>query len=248
MEDLIKKLHAYSRYLELRDSIPYWEAQLPELKYRLEEMQWNQQQKETELLTLKEPNFFQRLFGRAEEKKERISKQIREISGAKTAAQWELEGLEKQIREGREELALLEDSRNHYEAAKAAAALSPAGESRLMMEQISAFAPVALETAWHVLMALEDARPWMSRDARTTGVGPDNRKMECLARAEAAAALLREILEALPEGIATVGSYLREPHDYIYGVTSEFKQLDRLERAQEQIRTVRTQLKLILGE
>jgi hypothetical protein len=85
MEDLIKKLRDYSRFLELEDSIPYWESQIPELKYRLEEMKWNQQQKEMELLNLKEPNFFQRTFGRAEEKKERINRQIREISSAKTA-------------------------------------------------------------------------------------------------------------------------------------------------------------------
>ena len=106
MEDLIKNLRAYGRFLELEDSIPFWESQIPELKDRLEEMKWNQQQKEMELLNLQEPNFVQRIFGKAEEKKERISKQIREITAAKTAAQWELEGLEKQIAAGREELAL----------------------------------------------------------------------------------------------------------------------------------------------
>lgn len=248
MEDLIKNLRAYGRFLELEDSIPFWESQIPELKDRLEEMKWNQQQKEMELLNLQEPNFVQRIFGKAEEKKERISKQIREITAAKTAAQWELEGLEKQIAAGREELALLADSRKNYEAARSGAALSAAQESQLMMEEITAFAPVALETAWHVLMALEEARPWMSRDARTTRVGEDNRKMACLSKAEEAAARLREILAVMPEGVATVGSYLRAPRDYIYGVTSEFKQLDRLERAQEQIRTIRTQLKLLLGE
>lgn len=248
MEDLMKKLRDYSRFLELEDSIPYWESQIPEMNDRLEEMKWNQQQKELELLNLKEPNFFQRTFGRAEEKKERLAKQIREITAAKTAVQWELEGLKKQIQSGKEELSLLAGSGNAYQTAKAGAVLSAAQESRLMMEELTAFAPVALETAWHVLEALEDARPWMSRDARTTRVGYDNRKMECLSKAEAAAARLMEILTAMPEGVATIGSYLRSPHDYIYGVTSEFKQLDRLEQAQEQIRTVRTNLKLLLGE
>ena len=248
MEDLIKKLRGYGRFLELEDNIPYWESQIPELKARLSEMKWNQQQKEIELLNLQEPNFFQRLFGKAEEKKERISKQIRELTSAKTAAQWELEGLEKQIQAGKEELALLADSWKHYEAAKREAVLSSAQESQLMMEEITAFAPVALETAWHVLEALEDARPWMQKDVLTTRVGQDNRKMECLSNAEAAANRLMEILTVLPEGVATIGSYLRQPHDYIYGVTSEYKQLDRLAQAQEQIRTIRTQLKLLLGE
>ena len=248
MEELLNKMKRYSRFLELEDSIPYWESQIPELKARLSEMKWNQQQKEIELLNLQEPNFLQRLFGKAEEKKERLSKQIREIAAAQTAAQWELEGLEKQIQTGRKELETLAGSGKAYEAAKASTELSSAQESRLMMEEITAFAPVALETAWHILQALEDARPWMARDARTTRVGQDNRKMACLAKAEAAATRLTEILAVMPEGIATIGSYLKGPHDYIYGVTSEFKQLDRLERAQEQIRTIRTQLKLILGE
>ena len=61
---------------------------------------WNLHQKELELLQLKAPNFFQRILGRAEEKKEKLSKQIREITAAKTAAQWELEGLEKQAEGG----------------------------------------------------------------------------------------------------------------------------------------------------
>ena len=248
MEDLIRKLRAYSRFLELEDSIPYWESQIPELKARLSEMQENQRRKEMERLSLKEPNLLQKILGKAEEKKERISKQIRQLSSAATAAQWELESLEKQIRAGKEELALLADSRKDYEAAKREAVLSSAQESRLMMEEITAFAPVALETAWHVLEALEDARPWMQKDALTTRVGQDNRKMECLSKAEAAASRLLEILTVMPEGAATIGSYLRQPHDYIYGVTSEYKQLDRLEQAQEQIRTIRTQLKLLLGE
>ena len=248
MEQLLENLRSYGRLLELEDSIPYWESQIPELKDRMTEMKWNQQQKETELLTLQEPNMFQRIFGRAEEKKEKLVKQIREITAARTAAQWELDDLEKQIAAGKQEVAALAESREAYETARNALTLSAAQESRLLMEQISVLAPVALEAAWHVLTALENARPWMQQDAVRKGVSEKNRKMECLLKAEEAAARLRNILEALPEGVATVGSYLQSPHDYIYGVTSEFKQLDRLERAQEQIRTIRTQLKLLLGE
>lgn len=243
MEALLTKLRAYSRFLELEDNIPYWEAQIPELEDRLAEMKWNQNQKKLELLQLQSPNFLQRMFGRAEEKKEKLAQQIREITAAQTAAQWELEGLNKQIEEGKQELVALAGSREAYHAAKAEAVLTPAQDSRLVMEQISAFAPVALETAWHVLEALETARPWMT--ARITA---DNRKMECLGKAEAGAGRLCEVLAALPEGAADVGSYLKAPHAYIYGVTSQYKQLDRLELAQEQVRNVRSQLKLLLGE
>ena len=248
MEDLIQKLRAYSRFLELEDSIPYWESQIPELKARLSEMKWNQQQKEIELLNLQEPNFFQRLFGKAEEKKEQISKQIRELTSAKTAAQWERESLEKQIQAGKEELALLADSWKNYEAAKREAVLSSAQESRLMMEEISAFAPVALETAWRALEILEEARPWMRHDAMTDRVGYGNRKMEYLYKAQDCTRRLRNLLAAMPEGVASEGSSFENLYGYICGVTSDFKQLDRLEQAQEQLRTVRNQLKRLLGE
>ena len=248
MDELLKKLKDYSRFLELEDSIPYWEAQIPELKDRLGEMKWNLQQKEVELLTLKEPNVFQRLFGRAEEKKERLSKQIREITAARTAAQWELEGLEKQIAAAAQELKTLEGSRAAYETAKGEAVLSPAQESRLMMEEISAFVPVAMETAGRILEALEDARPWMSSDAQTIRVSQDNRRMEHLGKAEAAALRLKDLLSVLPEGVADMGSYLQAPYAYINGVTSRFKQLDRLELAEEQVRNIRNQLRLLVGE
>lgn len=248
MDDLLKKLKDYSRFLELEDSIPYWESQIPELKERISEMKWNLQQKEVELLQLKEPNFFQRVFGRAEEKKERLAKQTREIQSARTAAQWELEGLEKKIQTGKQELESLAGSGEAYAAAKKEAVLTSAQESRLMMEEITAFAPVALETAWRILEALEDARPWMRADAMSNRVAEGNRRMELLGKAEAAALRLRSILAALPEGAADVGSYLKAPNAYICGVTSEFKQLDRLELAQEQIRNLRNQLKLLLGE
>ena len=95
MDDLLKKLKDYSRFLELEDSIPYWESQIPELEERIEEMKWNKQQKEMEMLQLKEPNFFQKVFGKAEEKKETLALQIQEIKSAHMAATWDLEGLRK---------------------------------------------------------------------------------------------------------------------------------------------------------
>ena len=248
MEELIAKLRSYSRQLELEDSIPYWEAQKPELEARIEDMGWNLRQKELEQLQWKEPNFFQRIFGKAEEKKEITARQIREITAARMAAQWDLEALEKKIEEGKLELETLAGSRETYQQEKKACQLTTAQESRLMMEEISAFAPVALETAWHILEALEEARPWMRKDAMSTRVGEGSRRMECLGKAETAARRLLELLEVLPEGVATAGSYLKDPNAYICGVTSEFKQLDRLELAQEQIRTIRNQLKLLLGE
>ena len=244
MDDLLKKMKDYSRFLELEDGIPYWESQKPELEDRIAEMKWNKQQKELALLQLNYPNFFQRMFGRAEEKKETLSKQLREIAAALTAAQWELEGLEKKVQTGTAELEALAGSREAYAAAKAEAVLTPAQESRLMMEEISAFAPKAQETARRALMALEEARPWI----RSTKYMEGSRKMELLYRAQDCTRRLLKILEVLPEGAANPGSYLEHPYDYICGATSEYKQMDRLETVQIQLRDLRNQLKLLLGE
>ena len=245
MEALLAKLRAYSRFLDLEDSIPYWESQIPELEDRNAEMKWNRQQKELELLQLKAPNFFERLFGRAEEKKEKLAHQIREITSASMAAQWELESLEKKIREGKQELETLSGCAKAYQTEKASAVLTPAQESRLLMEQISAFVPLALETAWRALMTLEEARPWI-RSNRILVEG--SRKMELLYRAQDHSRRLLKILAALPEGIASPDLRLENLYDYICGAASEYKQQDRLENVQIELRTLRNQLKQVLGE
>lgn len=245
MEQLLRKLHDYSRFLELEDSIPYWESLMPELEDRIEELKWNRQQKELEMLQLKEPNFFQRWFGRAEEKKELLGKQIREITAAHSAATWELEDLKRKLQEGKQELATLTVSQKVYEDAMEQIMLTPGQESRLLMEQITAFAPLALETAWRALMTLEDARPWIrSNRAMVDG----SRKMELLYRAQDYSRRLLKILAALPEGVADPSAKLENLYDYICGATSEYKQQDLLETVQIELRTLRNQLKLLLGE
>lgn len=245
MDALLTKLRNYSRFLELEDNIPYWESQIPELEERIEELKWNKRQKELEMLQVKEPNVFQRLFGRAEEKKELLNKQIREITAAHTAASWDLEGLQKKLREGKQELEILRDSQKAYEDAKAESVLSPGQESRLLMEQITAFAPLALETAWRVLTTLEDARPWI-RSNRIMAEG--SRKMELLYRAQDHSRRLLKVLAALPEGAADPCTRLENLYDYICGATSEYKQQDRLETVQIELHTLRNQLKLLIGE
>lgn len=244
MDELLKKMKDYSRFLELEDGIPYWESQKPELEDRIAEMKWNKQQKELALLQLKYPNFFQRVFGRTEEKKEILGQQLREITAALTAAQWELEGLEKKIKTGTAELETLAGSRGAYAAAKVEATLTPAQESRLMMEEISTFTPIALETVNRAVEALEAARPWM----RSEHVCDGDRKMECLYLAQDYTRRLLEILAAMPEGVASPGSSFANLYDYVCGVTSQFKQLDRVNHVIEQLCNVRNQLKLLLGE
>ena len=245
MEELMKKLGEYGRFLELSDDIPYWESQIPELKDRIRELEWNRSGKETELAGLQEPGFFQRLFGKVEEKKEKLHQQLSQATAARTAAKWELEALEKKIAEAKQELEARQYSREAYEAAKAEAVLTAAQEGQLMMAELTAFTPAAIAAADRCLEALTDARFWMQEDAVRKGVRDGNQKMACLAKAAENARRLVEILGIMPEGVANVGAYLRSPEGYVDGVTSEFKRLDRLNSAVEQVRETRNQLGML---
>lgn len=245
MEELLTLLKQYGRFLELEDSIPYWQEQLPEMRTRIRELTVNRDGKQFALNALEEPNFFQRLLGRAEEKKEKLGKQLREVNAALSAAQWEQKALEEKIAEGKRELESLAGSREAYGQAKQAAVLSMAQESQLMMQEIAAFTPAAIAAADRILEALEAARFWMQEDARSRGVRSDNRKMEFLAQAAENANRLVEILAIMPEGCAGVGSYLKNPGGYIDAVTSEYAKLDRLNNAISQVRETRNQLGML---
>ena len=237
MESLLRKLDSFSRQLELEDNLPYWEGQKAELQARISELKENKRKKERELGLLKEPNLFHKLLGKAEEKKGRFRKQIEEITAAQTAACWELESIIEKIESGEQELANLAGSRAAYEEAKTNVVLTPAQESRIMMAEITAFAPAALRTAERLLDNLENARFWIQKEK-------DNRDAACLQDVESAANRLGDILSVLPEGVATIGSYLQSPVEYISGDDS----WNRLHQAQEQVRNVRNQLRLLLGE
>lgn len=245
MEKLVKLLKDYGRFLELEDSIPYWSQQLPELKMRIRELRLNRDLKECDLKQLEDPNFFRRLFGRTEEKKEKLGTQLREITAALQAAQWELKSLEEKIASGKQELETLRSCRKIYAQAKQETALTSLQEGQLVMEEIAAFTPAALAAADRVLEALEDARYWMQQDALRKNVLPDNRKLEFLGIAGESALRLRDILSVMPEGCGSIGSYLRNPEIYIDEVTSEYKKLDRLNSAIDQVRETRNQLRML---
>lgn len=235
MEQLLEKMQACRRQLELEDRLLAWERQLQERKAQISEMTENLKQKEQALEKLGNPGFLQRLFGKTGAKKERICIQLREITAARTAAQRDLQSLEQRILSGKREQLTLADSRTAYEAAKSAMVLTPALESQLMMAELSAFAPFAMETAAGVLTELEEAEPWLEQEQH---------RQQQLETLEAAANRLQDILSVLPEGIAPVGSFLREPRLFL----GEGNVSDRLIQAQEQIRQVINQLRLLLGE
>ena len=208
MDELLKKLKAYSRYLELEDSIPYWESRISELKARIRELKANRDSKEVSLKRMERPGLLLRLFAGAGDKEERLKQQFSQVNAAWEAAKWDLEELERKLAEGKKEHLMLADSRETYIAAKEAAQLSAGEESCLMMEEISAFAPLALTLAERTLLPLQNAQLLDS--------GITELKTEMLNEAVRNALQLREILDILPEGCADIGGFLENPNGFLY--------------------------------
>lgn len=240
MEELLNKLKAYSRYLELEDSIPLWEVQTLELKARIRELKTNRDNKESSLQRMENPGFFQRLFGGSGEKRERLQQQLSQANAAWAAAKWDLEELQQKLTAGKQEWETLAGSREDYVSAKEAAALDSAAESRLMMEELSAFAPLALTMAERTLASLQNAQ--------LLGAGVTEMKTELLNEAVKNALQLRELLQVLPEGCADIGGFLENPNGFLYATAAKFGQQNRLNMAAGQIQRVVNQLKAILGE
>lgn len=232
MDELLKKMKDFSRFLELEDSIPYWELRHQEQKSRIAEMEKNLQRKEQELQNVKTIPLL-RMIGRSAGKKKNLEEQIREIKAASAAVQWELETLEQKIRGGKQERQNLSGSRSAYEKAKNNVGLSPAQESLVMMAEISAFVPAALVTAER-LQEMLSAALW---------IGQGKQDSDFLNAVEETANRLRGILLVLPEGIAPVPGFLCNPHAYLNGDNRH----NQMGLAQEQIHRVINQLRLLLG-
>lgn len=226
MEERDQILCNYARYLELEGSIPELEAQrkelLPEVRERKLDCDW----KELELKNREKPGFFQRLLGNAEEKKEKAYFEYREALAAWEEGKRELAALEARLEEEGKQLQSLKESKAAYDRVSG---------DYTAEQKIDVFGTAAVQAANRCIEALENARKWMRQDAVRKGVRADNRKMEFLALAEKNARQLKVILELIGMESVPVGTYLNYPDSYITNVTSEFKQLDRLEAAQNQV-------------
>lgn len=240
MEELLVKLRNYSRFLELEDSIPSWEAQISELKARIRELKANRDNKESILQRMENPGFFRRLFAGAADTQERLAQQLSQAHAAWAAAKWDLEQLETQLTAGKLEWETLSGSREEYVAAKEITVLNSGEESRLMMEEISGFAPLALTMAERILLSLQNVQ--------LLGTGITEMKTEMLNEAVKDTLKLREILSILPEGCADIGGFLENPNGFLYATAARFGQQNRLNLATAQVMRVVNQLKAILGE
>ncbi|MBR2420945.1 MAG: hypothetical protein IKB09_01170 [Oscillospiraceae bacterium] len=245
MEELIKSLQEYGRFLSLQDLLPQWEQAFSRQKIRIAELRLNRDQKQWELEHLENPGFFRRILGKTEEKKERLTHQLREITAALTAAQWEQQDLNQKIESAKTELEALSNSEKTYIDLKKETILTTMQENQLLLEEIATFTPTALAAADRLLSSLEEARHWMQEDVRYKGVRSNNRKMECLSEAAGNARRLVQMIGMLPEGCAAVGSYLHSPEGYVDAVTMEYAKLDRLNNAVNQVRETRNQLRML---
>lgn len=240
MDDLLKKLKDCSRQLELEDSIPYWEGQLPELKARVRELKANRDNKELQIQRLENPGLLRRFFGGGAAKQEQLKQQLNQSNAAWTAAKWDLQEQQRKLEAGKKEYEALVGSREAYAAARQTAVLNPAQESRLMMEELSAFAPLALSLAERTLLPLQNAQ--------LLGTETGEMRTNLLSDAVESAVQLRQILEVLPEGCADIGGFLENPNGFLYATAAAYGQQNRLNLAVAQILRVVNQLRAILGE
>lgn len=228
-------LSAYGRYLELEQLLPDWQQQLQDKNEALQEAKEELNWQKLQLMGTENPNFFQRLLGNWEAKIEKAQEEVRAASAEYEQQKWDIAQLEATISEAQQEFDRLALDTQRYQQ------MLP-----LNAQEARYLAPAAIVAASRCLAALEAASPWVRRDARTTRVSSGNRRMELLAQAQSHAGTLMRLLSLLPEGTIVPGRYLRDPDNYIRGVTSEYAQLDRLNYAMDQVRDHRRSWRAML--
>lgn len=236
MEQILRELRNYSRWLRLETELPWLEEALKEAKALRIEAGGRVRVAQWELERLEKPGFFQKLKGGLEEKKEEVYREYRTAQAQYQKAQEEVELRDAELQTAREEFASLQDSWNRYLEEKARAGSAAEEETELLKK-------LGIGLSGDCQEALEEARPWMRADVLRKGISYENRKLEFLGIARDKAQRLKAILEQLPEGSVEIPSYLRSPDGFILGYTMEFRQLDQVNLAIEQVSALRSRLR-----
>ena len=236
MEQILRELRNYSRWLRLETELPWLEEALNEAKALRIEAGGRVRVAQWELERLEKPGFFQKLKGGLEEKKEEVYLEYRTAQAQYQKAQEEVELRDAELQTAREEFASLQDSWNRYLEEKARAGNAAEEETELLKK-------LGIGLSGDCQEALEEARPWMRADVLRKGISYENRKLEFLGIARDKAQRLKAILEQLPEGSVEIPSYLRSPDGFILGYTMEFRQLDQVNLAIEQVSALRSRLR-----
>ena len=246
MENVLKQLRDYGRFLELEERLPQLKEQLAEGKYLLREAGLKTAQAKWEYGKLEKGGFFQRLRGNWEDRKEEAYREYRSAQQAEQVSKQELALREMALEEARQERDALAECWERYLQQRELYLASDGDTVSFMEMQKSVVAEIVLREVESCIKALQGAHAWMQTDAIRKGVSQANRKLEFLAVARGHVGNMVSLLELLPEGTVEISSYLRNPDGHILGVTSEYKQLDRLNLAEEQLRRLRKQMKAIL--
>lgn len=238
MERVLQELKNYSRWLQLEVKIPDLEEALAEAKDFRIGADGNVRVAQWEMERLEKPGFFQRLKGDLEDRKEEVRRQMRTAQTQLQQAQEEEELRRKALEDARAEFTELSGSWNTYLQEKERFGQTVEGEKELLTG-------ICMGLTKDCQEALEQARPWMRQDTLRRGVSFENRKLEFLALAADRAVRINAILEQLPEDAVEKPAYLRNPEGYVTGYTMEFKQLDQVNNAIEQIWDLRQKLKAL---
>lgn len=236
MEQVLQELKNYSRWLKLEAEMPGLEDALAEAKALRIEAGGSVRVAQWELDRLEKPGFFQRLKGGLEERKEEVWREYRAAQAKLQSAQEEVDLRAQELQRAREEFSTLSGSWEAYLREKTRFDGLVDGEIRLL-------AAIAIGLTKDCQEALEEARTWMRADVMRRGVAYDNRKLEFLGIAREKAGRLVNLLEQLPEGMIEIPGYLRNPDGFILGFAMEFKQLDQINLAIEQVWDLRQKLK-----
>ena len=226
------------------------ELQIPELQIRQKELQENlARQKEErdwarlEAKNLEEPGFFLRLFGKAEQKREKAQEEARQAAAAYEHTKREVENLEYQMDILQKNCDALSGSREAYELARTEYLAGADGAAQQLREwEIDAFRPVAIETVRKIRQALYAARGWMQKEIQNRYYNRETRRMACFQMADEYAEKLQSLTKYFPEGKVTLGASMSSPHAYIREVSTNLSQVDRLNIAIEQSLRVQEQL------
>lgn len=234
MEQVLRELQNYDRWLRLEKELPRMEEALAEGKDRRIEAVGRTAGAKWELDRLEKPGFFLRLRGNLEEKKDEARREYRDSQIQLQTAKEEEARLAQDLSDAKAEFAALSSSWEGYLREKARFDECAEEEKQLL-------ADICLRLIRDCLDALEQARPWMQVDVRRRGVSYGNRKLEFLSLAEETANRIRAVAEQLPA--VELPSYVRSPCGFVTAVTMEYKQLDRLNLAIEQVRDLRSKLR-----
>lgn len=236
MEQVLQELKNYSRWLTLEAELPGLEDALAEAKALRIDAGGSLRVAQWELDRLDNPGFFQRLKGDLEERREEVYREYRTAKVQFQRAKEEVDARTRELEKAREEFSALTDSWNSYLREKTRFDGPVEGETKLLTG-------ICIGLSKDCQEALEEARPWMRADVLRKGVGYDNRKLEFLGIAREKAGRMMAILKQLPEDLAEIPGYLRNPDGFILGVSMEYKQLDRVNLAIEQVQNLRIRLR-----